>query len=63
MKLIALLFTLIALTACGVKGKPLPPLTAPPIGRGQPTMSQATEKSSEASPEASPSPATKRSGP
>lgn len=31
-------------TACGVKGKPMPPLTAPPIGRGQPTMAQPEEE-------------------
>ncbi|PWU17759.1 MAG: hypothetical protein C5B49_08335 [Bdellovibrio sp.] len=24
---------------CGVKGRPLPPLTAPPIGRGKPRLS------------------------
>lgn len=30
--------------SCGVKGKPLPPLTAPPIGRGQPTMAQPPEE-------------------
>lgn len=27
-----------ALGACGVKGKPQPPLYAPPIGRGKPTL-------------------------
>ncbi|WP_413289523.1 hypothetical protein [Bdellovibrio sp. HCB337] len=26
-----------AITACGVKGKPLPPLEPPPIGTGEPT--------------------------
>ncbi|HEX7674405.1 MAG TPA: hypothetical protein VF412_09545 [Bdellovibrio sp.] len=31
---------------CGVKGLPLPPLTPPPIGRGEPTYSEATQKSS-----------------
>lgn len=25
-------------TACGVKSRPLPPLTAPPIGRGDPSL-------------------------
>lgn len=29
---------------CGVKGVPLPPLKAPPIGRGEPTYSEATQK-------------------
>lgn len=31
-------------TACGVKGKPQPPLTAPVLGRGEPSFSKATEK-------------------
>lgn len=31
------------LQGCGVKGKPMPPLTAPPIGRGQPTLAQPAE--------------------
>lgn len=39
--------------SCGVKGKPLPPLTAPPIGRGQPTMAQPPE---EATPTPTPEP-------
>lgn len=30
---------------CGVKGAPLPPLTPPPLGRGEPTYSEATRKS------------------
>lgn len=30
--------------ACGVKGKPQPPLTAPVLGRGEPNYSKATEK-------------------
>jgi len=35
----ALLATLIVfgITACGVKGKPLPPLEPPSIGTGEPT--------------------------
>jgi predicted small lipoprotein YifL len=35
----ALLATVIVfgITACGVKGKPLPPLEPPPIGIGEPT--------------------------
>ena len=32
------------LLACGVKGKPLPPVHNPPIGRGEPSFSKATEK-------------------
>lgn len=31
------------LCACGVKGKPMPPLTAPVLGRGEPNYSKATE--------------------
>jgi hypothetical protein len=30
-------------SACGVKGKPMPPLTAPVLGRGEPNYSKATE--------------------
>jgi hypothetical protein len=33
-----------ALTGCGVKGNPQPPLTAPVLGRGEPNYSKATEK-------------------
>ncbi|MEK2689466.1 hypothetical protein [Bdellovibrio sp. GT3] len=29
---------------CGVKGAPLPPLTPPPLGRGEPTYSETTRK-------------------
>lgn len=36
----AVILALFSTAACGVKGRPLPPLTAPPIGRGQPTMAQ-----------------------
>jgi len=32
------------MSACGVKGKPQPPLTAPVLGRGEPNYSKATEK-------------------
>jgi hypothetical protein len=31
------------LGGCGVRGKPLPPLTPPEIGRGRPTFHRATE--------------------
>ncbi len=31
------------MVACGVKGKPQPPLTAPVLGRGEPSFSKATE--------------------
>jgi hypothetical protein len=33
----------ILLSACGVKGKPQPPLTAPILGRGEPNYSKTTE--------------------
>lgn len=36
--------TVFYLSACGVKGKPQPPLTAPVLGRGEPNFSKATEK-------------------
>lgn len=32
------------LSACGVKGMPQPPQTAPVLGRGEPNFSKATEK-------------------
>lgn len=37
---------LIGFAGCGVKGSPLPPLNPAPIGRGEPTYSEATQKSS-----------------
>lgn len=36
-------FLAAAFAACGVKGKPLPPLTPPVLGRGEPNYSRATE--------------------
>lgn len=39
--LIALPFFLVG---CGVKGRPLPPLTPPPIGRGESTQAQSSQK-------------------
>ena len=38
-------FTLVALmtAACGVKGKPLPQLTPPVLGRGEPSLSKASD--------------------
>lgn len=41
---IFILTLLLWAAGCGVKGKPLPPLTTPPIGRGNPNFSKATEK-------------------
>lgn len=36
-------FFFTVITNCGVKGKPQPPLTAPVLGRGEPSYSKATE--------------------
>lgn len=38
MKKLILLFALLGLWGCGVKGKHQPPLYAPPMGRGKPTL-------------------------
>jgi|GEM_PF-1294824 len=46
MKKIGFLFRiciLVVFSACGVKGKPLPPLVAPPLGRGEPSFPEATQ--------------------
>jgi hypothetical protein len=43
LKNIVILFYL-SLLACGVKGRPQPPLTPALLGRGQPSFSKATEK-------------------
>jgi hypothetical protein len=37
------LAALLWLAGCGVKGKPLPPLTPPVLGRGEPSYSRATK--------------------
>lgn len=34
---------LIGLTACGVRGRPLPPELPPQLGRGEPSFKKATE--------------------
>ncbi len=42
---IALTIVLIApLAGCGVKGRPLPPLNPAPIGRGEPSYKESTQK-------------------
>ncbi|AFX99754.1 lipoprotein [Bdellovibrio bacteriovorus] len=40
-----LLFAVLALavSACGVKGRPLPPLNPAPLGRGEPTFKDANQ--------------------
>lgn len=43
MKALIALIIIFTSAACGVKGKPLPPLTAPPLGRGEPTFKKATD--------------------
>lgn len=35
---------LAGLAACGVRGKPQPPLTPPELSRGQPTFKRATQE-------------------
>lgn len=39
-----MMITLFALSACGVKGDPVPPGTPAELGRGQPTYKRATEE-------------------
>ncbi|MGE0631339.1 MAG: hypothetical protein AB7O96_02955 [Pseudobdellovibrionaceae bacterium] len=46
MRFSVFLFMLFGLCACGVKGKPLPPLTPTEIGRGEPTYQGATKTKS-----------------
>lgn len=44
MKISVVLFAAWMLTACGVKGDPLPPEKPSELGRGRPTYRRATEK-------------------
>lgn len=44
MKLIFGVMIFSMLVGCGVKGRPLPPLEAPKIGRGKPTFSGRPER-------------------
>ena len=61
----------IGFAGCGVRGKPLPPESAPDIGRGRPTFRRATEDLAfpqvppvESVPESAPSaPARREDGP
>ncbi|WP_413585886.1 hypothetical protein [Bdellovibrio sp. HCB274] len=43
-KSLLLLVASVFVAGCGVKGAPLPPLTPPPLGRGEPTYSEKTRK-------------------
>lgn len=49
MKLNKTIFVLLlcGFSACGVKGKPLPPLNPAPIGRGEPTFRTSDDNKSE----------------
>lgn len=42
MKTYCLYIVLAFISACGVKGDPVPPQVPPPIGRGKPSYSKAT---------------------
>lgn len=41
---LSILAAAVLVGGCGVKGKPLAPLTPPLLGRGEPNFSKATEK-------------------
>lgn len=43
MKKFSISILLFILSACGVKGKPLPPLEPVPLGRGEPNYTSATQ--------------------
>jgi hypothetical protein len=40
----AVLLSMLFLMGCGVKGRPLPPLNPPPLGRGESTYSSSKNK-------------------
>ena len=44
LKIVFIGIATLVLTACGVKGDPLPPKKPAEVGRGQPTYRKATEK-------------------
>ncbi len=61
MKTEKLAFSLLAIliAGCGVKGRPLPPLTPPELGRGKPSFKRSTEEygfQNVPSPDATPDP-------
>jgi predicted small lipoprotein YifL len=43
-KKILLIVSLFAFAACGVKGRPNPPATPPPLGRGEPMYKETQKK-------------------
>lgn len=43
-RFVVLMMSAMFLAGCGVKGSPLPPLNPAPLGRGEPTYSEATKK-------------------
>lgn len=59
-KRLLVLVSLFAAAACGVRGRPQPPLTPAELGRGQPTFKRSTEEyafPNVPAPETEPSPA------
>jgi hypothetical protein len=49
-----IIFLPIIVTACGVKSRPLPPLTPPPIGKGAPDSENDKERTNKTKKKASP---------
>lgn len=44
MKKLTLILLGLLMMGCGVRGRPMPPESPPPIGRGEPSFKRATEK-------------------
>lgn len=42
-KILLIAMLALAVSACGVKGRPLPPLNPAPLGRGEPTFKDANQ--------------------
>lgn len=42
-KILPVLLLALCVSACGVKGRPLPPLNPAPLGRGEPTFKDANQ--------------------
>lgn len=43
-KILLIFGVLLTFAGCGVKGRPLPPLTPAPLGRGEPTYKESQKK-------------------